>query len=68
VPRPTPAAVRETARLVRDLRATPQDYVAASALAAIGEQLLARHIAEGHAPPDVDRDFAHLAPVLEAAE
>jgi hypothetical protein len=68
VPRPTPAAVRETARLVRDLRADPQNHVAPAALAAIGEQMLARHIAEGHAPPDVERDFPHLAPVLEAAE
>lgn len=68
VPRPTAATVRETARLVRDLRATPQDYVAPQALAAIGEQMLARHIAEGHAPPDVARDFAHLSPELEAAE
>jgi hypothetical protein len=69
-PRPAPAAVRETARLVLDMRADPSAYVAAPSLVAIGENLLRRHVAEGHAPSDVEIQFPHLQPasVLEAAE
>lgn len=67
-PRPTPADVRETARLVRDIRTSPQNYVHAAGLADIGENLIRRHIANGHCPADVERDFPHLQPVLEAAE
>lgn len=67
VPNATPAGVRETARLVRDLRADPAAYACASQLAAIGENLLRRHIAHGTAPADVMRDFPHLIDREEAA-
>lgn len=67
VPNATPASVRETARLVRDMRARPQDYACAPALIDVGENLLRRHIAHGTAPADVVRDFPHLLDREEVA-
>lgn len=68
VPDATSASVRETARLVQDMRANPANYACAAALIDVGENLLRRHIAHGTAPADVLRDFPHLLdPVDDAA-
>lgn len=53
--------IRETCKLVEAMRGEPEKYFAAELLVDIGHGLIARHIQEGRAPPDVVGMYGHLA-------
>jgi hypothetical protein len=54
--------IRTTAKLVFDIDATPESFIAGRALAKIGRELIRRHMEAGTCPPDVATFFAPLPP------
>lgn len=61
-PLTTADEIRCTAKLVYDIEASPESFIAGKALAKIGRELIRRHMETGTCPPDVARFFAPPEP------
>lgn len=66
-PEATPDDIRETCKWVEEVRGSPEKFLASPTVLAIGEFLIARHIACGRAPPDVVGFYGHLPDKYPAA-
>ena len=54
--------IRATAKMVFDIEATPESFIAGKALAKIGRELIRRHMEAGTCPPDVATFFPQAEP------